>query len=325
MSFDSAGGTVHADLLLIANIVPTLKLHHIGEAKLIITPAVDVGLTVALPKANCDWNVVSKHTVCAASEGQNQQCALGMTVTPTINIELDMDLDITLWHTSIYKKKFAPMKMKQKVFKIGGFPKCLVGSWSKSNIHVRRRRFLSTLSGVKQMSPRARSLDAAAAAAAAAAADDDDDDPLRSTVDGEFGFGIRDPNLADPRTYLQQRGANTQCVGDCNGNGFCVNSTSSGFSCLCQDGWTGNDCLSPVVTYESGISTIKRGEFPQPKVCGHGQVFSIQSSKEYQFLSTCEGRVAENFCASGDEEEMKLMVSFFYSGQFDNFFLADHL
>ena len=112
LNFDSAGGTVKADILLYANIVPKLELHHIGSTSVVITPALDVALTLALPKANCDFKPLQEHSpVCQFSEGTDQNCALGITIVPSINVELDMDLDIELFHKSIYKKKFAPVSM----------------------------------------------------------------------------------------------------------------------------------------------------------------------------------------------------------------------
>jgi hypothetical protein len=290
LSFDSAGGTIHADLYLYANIVPKLELHHIGSASVTVTPAVDIGLTAALPKADCDYKPLQdKHAVCEASEGEDESCALGLTVTPSVNVELDLDLDIELFHKSIYKKKFDPMSLLQKTFDIHGYPKCLIGSWSKSNGR-RRRSLLRVLSGIPNTSPyRSRTLN--------------DQD----TTDGNFGTGIRNPALADPRTYLMARGANTQCKGDCNGNGFCVNATANGFSCMCQDGWSGDDCMIKVIAFDSGVSTHTDGEFPQPETCGHGKTLSVSTSKEYEYLDVCKGRTEEHFCASGNETEMKLM------------------
>ena len=256
-----------------------------------MTPAVDIGLTAALPKADCDYKPLqNKHAVCEASEGEDESCALGLTVTPSVNVELDLDLDIELFHKSIYKKKFDPMSLLQKTFNIHGFPKCLIGSWSKSN-NKRRRSLLRVLSGIPNTSPIRidRSLN--------------DQD----ITDGDFGTGIRNPSLADPRTYLMARGANTQCKGDCNGNGFCVNATSTGFSCMCQDGWSGDDCLIKVIAFNNGVSTHTDGEYPQPETCGHGKTLSVVTSKEYQYLNVCKGRTEEYFCASGNETEMKLM------------------
>ena len=93
-------------------LVPKLELHHIGSTSVVITPALDVALTLALPKANCDFKPLQEHSpVCQFSEGTDQNCALGITIVPSINVELDMDLDIELFHKSIYKKKFAPVSM----------------------------------------------------------------------------------------------------------------------------------------------------------------------------------------------------------------------
>ena len=130
------------------------------------------------------------------------------------------------------------MQLLQKTFAIKGFPKCLIGSWSKNR--ARRLHLLNVLSGVKQVSS-------------------------RYLGDTDVGTGIRDPKLAEsvagPRLYLKQRGANTTCKNDCSGNGFCANATSSGYSCLCQEGWTGDDCTIPVIEVASigalsgGVST----------------------------------------------------------------------
>ena len=148
LSFDSSGGTVHADLFLYANIVPTLHLHHVGSAMVTITPALDVGLTAALPQASCDYKplVDKNHAVCEESEGTDNHddgdngagCSLGMTVTPSINVEMNLLLDIELWKKTIYKKTFDPMPLYQKTFDIHGFPKCLIASWSKKQNGGRR-------------------------------------------------------------------------------------------------------------------------------------------------------------------------------------------
>ena len=295
LSFDSAGGTVVADLYLYANIVPTLKLHHIGAARVVITPALDVSLLAAVPKASCDYKPLQETgPLCIVSEGVNQNCALGIAVTPSINIELDMELDIELFKKTIYKKVFAPLKLLQKTFTIKGYPKCLVGSWSKSN---GRRSLLSILS--KGVSGTVSSSSSSSSSSATTAA--------RVLGDLDFGQGIRNPSLVSPREYLKDYGKNTNCQHDCSGQGFCSEG-ATGDVCYCQDGFTGEACSTQVVEVDSttGVTVIQGGLHPKPKMCGHGKVFH-KDAIESTYLQICQGRTHEHFCASGNATEMKVM------------------
>ena len=289
LSFDSAGGTLKADLLLYANVVPTLKLHHIGSASVIITPALDVGLTAGLPQGECDFKPLQdKHPVCAFSEGVDTGCALGITVSPSINVALHFELDITLFHKTIYKKMFQPIQLLQKTFAIQGFPKCLVGSWSKAS--KRRRSLLTVLAtGVAGTTS-----------------------PLSTTTAtrklGDTNVGAIRSDLPSPRDYLKNTGKNTPCTNDCTGQGFCVDATANSFGCFCLGGWTGDDCATAVVEVDAtGVTVVQGGLHPQPNMCGHGKVFHRDTSVESMYLHTCQGRTHEHYCASGNATEMKVM------------------
>jgi hypothetical protein len=137
------------------------------------------------------------------------------------------------------------MQLLQKTFTISGFPKCLVGSWSKNR---ERRALLNALSGIGGKIVGDHVTTSATA---------------RSLGDTDTGSGIRDPSLVSPRLYLQGRGANTKCNKDCSGNGFCANATSTGYNCLCQQGWTGDACLIPVIEIDqvdgTGVSVVAGG------------------------------------------------------------------
>jgi hypothetical protein len=314
LSFDSSGGTAHADLYLYANIVPTLHLHHVGSAMVTITPAVDVGLTAALPQASCDYQplVDKDHAVCEESEGtDNDGCALGMTVTPSINVEMNLLLDIELWKKTIYKKTFDPMPLFQKTFDIHGFPKCLVASWDKKQNGGRRVMMLEAGPAVSASTPAlavvrrkgGRDLSATTGRALSAAA--------LVNLTGT----IRDPDLASPRKYLERRGRDTPCPSDCSGNGFCVRHNDSlpeieaNMACVCQRGWTGDDCTTPALVVDraqiEGGGTPAGGDHPKPATCGHGVGVSAESEVASASLRVCKGRTAPLFCASGNATEMR--------------------
>jgi hypothetical protein len=286
LNFDSAGGTVKADLYLYANVVPTLKLHHVGQAAVTITPAVDVGLTAALPKASCDFKPLKdKHPTCVASEGDTGGCALGLSVTPSINVELNLEVDVELFKKTIYKKTFAPMALFQKTFAIRGFPKCIVSSWSKSS---RSRRLLAHF----EERERGRALTTSTAS-----------------------DSIRDSNLTNPRLYLQSRGRNTNCPSDCSGKGFCVNNTQGNFQCICELSWTGEDCGTELlyvvdgqafISDKGGVTTVSRGQYPQPAVCGHGAAIDTATNANIKGgLKICQGRTDQHVCAPNDATKLQ--------------------
>ena len=134
---DSAGGSVKADLFIYANIIPKFTLHHIGSANVVITPAIDLSLTVALPVASCDYKPFVPHSAtCTASEGTANGCAVSLSIVPSVNIAMTLDVDINLFSKSLYKKNFGPYQLWQKNFALSSFPKCLVMSWSKSTSHA---------------------------------------------------------------------------------------------------------------------------------------------------------------------------------------------
>ena len=83
-----------------ANVVPNLKIHHIGSVGITVTPAVDVGLTLALPKATAILQ--DKHASCVVREGGNEGCSLSLDVTPSINVEMNIDVDVELFNFTIY-------------------------------------------------------------------------------------------------------------------------------------------------------------------------------------------------------------------------------
>ena len=264
-----------------ANVVPNLKIHHIGSVGITVTPAVDVGLTLALPKATCDWKPLQdKHASCVVREGGNEGCSLSLDVTPSINVEMNIDVDVELFNFTMYKKTFDPMSLYQKTFSISGYPKCLISSWSKSN---QRRRFLLD-----------KSLKS------------------RRVTGRSTGQSIRDPNLADPRAYLQQRGRHTACPSDCSGQGFCVNGTNGIFHCDCQLSWTGNDCSTKLISVvdrsyydtSAGISTTSEGAYPEPALCGHNNVLDTSLPGALESLKVCKGRTGTAICASANSSDV---------------------
>ena len=281
LNFDSDLGTVHADMYLYANVVPTLKIHDIGSVGITVTPAVDVGLTAALPKATCDLKPLQdKHASCVASEGGNEGCSLSLDVKPSINVEMNIEVDVELFKKTIYKKTFDPMSLYQKTFSISGYPKCLISSWSKSN---QRRRFLL------EKSLKSRRL-----------------------TGSSTGQSIRDPNLADPRAYLQQRGRHTACPSDCSGQGFCVNGTNGTFHCDCQLSWTGSDCATKLIRVvdrsyygtKAGISTTSDSAYPEPALCGHNNVLDTSLPGAQGNLKVCKGRTGPAVCASANSSDI---------------------
>ena len=293
LDFDSDGGTVKADMYLYANIVPKLSIEHIGDVAVTVTPAVDVGIIASLPKASCDFKPLKdKHASCVASEGEdNQGCSLSLDVTPSINVEMNIEVDVELFHKSLYKKTFDPMILFQKTFAINGFPKCLISSWSKSNNNKQRRRHLLLRENGNH---------------------DDGRILITSSPDSDNGKSIRDANLTNPRVFLQQRGRSTLCPNDCSGQGFCINTTSTGrmFQCVCQESWTGSDCSTKLMwvvdrsnykTNNAGVTTRSNGLYPEPNICGHGTVVKTTEQVAIDSLSVCKGRTSANICASRND------------------------
>ena len=198
-----------------------------------LTPALDVNITSAL---DCDADNVRQVCQAATAKGTTGGCTLALTVVPTINYELLVNIDkyfLTYTDTTFVKNPVY-LPAKQQEYTAHGYPVCLVGSWSQDA--QERRSLLSTLSGIENGIENSWSIkDATTAAPIAGAA------AVFTTSSTAIPTSTH-RSLADVgiRNDLQNQGKNTPCQkdwNDCNGHGFCVDTTDSGYRCMCHTGW----------------------------------------------------------------------------------------
>jgi hypothetical protein len=261
-----------------------------------------------------------------------------MTATPSVNVELVFDLDIELFKRTIYAKKWPPISLLQKTFKIGGLPKCLISKWSWEHEKGHRRLgvvpaphpfgAVNNIAKANTM-PAPHPFDPVNDFAVGNSLEPSPSASLPPTNRFAIASTVRDPNMDDIRTYLQNRGAGTPCSKDCSGRGFCLNTIFLGtnttkdadFKCVCQSSWTGDDCTIPLITVVDGpglqgheegldgiggVTAVEGGLHPRPAKCGHGVTVSVDD-EEYKALRVCQGRTNPLICASGNMTEMRIL------------------